>query len=580
MTVKKLLCFLLASAMVFSTFGCGEQQSGTEPTEELPPVVDVEAAYEKLEQDYAQLLANAGGREALESMFPQDGGIHLFYDDVLDLSQAPYSAGSNTKVSVESLTVESFQVGSQEKDTAVVRYDRKTNRLYATGVGTATLNVGDKTYPVTVLKATISMFLITGHSQSAGVGGDPSKSVVCPAGQVYSTYESWIHEGLDWVKEKNEMVPLLDIDVNGWQKDWSFSEMESADLQGMGLGKFTEKRPTNVDALIPGGTGNFGAGSGLAYRWNQLTGEKVWVINAGHGGTGINEWIRGGVDYIHGTKLFQNAQQVMKNEIAAGHYALNRMELFYFSAANGDQDWEVKTYYNTLVGMWNSFKNELATDMDADGKEETLCAMGIVPHWRPAGSDFVDQQFNNAQAVNYMMAADAGYPDVYIASNFCRGFADRKALVAFNKNGNFSYTTQGGVDPVELRPAAIKGTSAMSLFPDSIHLSQAGHNAQGFTMAEGLYKYLNCDVSDLAVRLYEENGRTVYKDNRKIYSGEKILAVPYIEPAVCANWTFEASEGMELIAPQLTGVESTQEGFLKVRNAAGKLLYRVVFNYK
>lgn len=431
--------------------------------------------------------------------------LTMRYDDVLDLTTGDFGMTEDTAVSVQNISITSKQVGTDKKDTAVLTYDAASCQLWATATGTAKLTVGDESWIVTVEPAPISLFLIGGHSVSAGVGGNPAHSVVSQPGQVYSTYESYITAKAD--------------DSWGWEYNWSFSNTAEEDLQTIGIGRYAANRPQTIDALTEGNTGTYGSGSALAYEWNRLTGEKVWVINAGHGGMGLSEWREGAIDYVHASQVFRNAQIVLKNEIAAGHYSLRCMEFFYFSCANGDQTWFTEDYREAFLSMWNGFQNDFSMDMDGDGTPETLSAIGLVPHWRPSGQSFVHEAFNNGQSFNYFMAASEAYPDVFIASSFCRGFdrdhVSADAIRAFYTEDLLQYTLQDGTAPETLIPTALKGYTGNAVFPDQIHVAQLTQNVQGIVMARSLYSQRKGETAR-DVTLYKPYGINTVADGETI----------------------------------------------------------------
>ena len=64
----------------------------------------------------------------------------------------------------------------------------------------------------------------------------------------------------------------------------------------MGIGFAAPAKPAGIDAFAPGGGGTIGEGSALAWKWNQLTGEKVWVLNTAKGGSTIIDWLPSSYD--------------------------------------------------------------------------------------------------------------------------------------------------------------------------------------------------------------------------------------------------------------------------------------------
>ena len=235
---------------------------------------------------------------------PELGKIVMEYDDrlrITDLGQkgAPDSIVSN---------VTSNKIGTDTPDDAVLAY--VDGKLIAVGVGTAAVTWGTGsnavTYNITVEPATISMLMVTGHSLGSGSQGTTSKSIVCEDGEIYCTNERAYAWKITSGSTANETV-------------------EGIDVTGMGLGYGSERRPKNIDALNESGAGTNGVDSGIAYNWAKLTGEKVWILNSAKGSTHLGTWQKGGFNYRHAVELFTTAQEIMYNEVQAGHYKLNKI---------------------------------------------------------------------------------------------------------------------------------------------------------------------------------------------------------------------------------------------------------------
>ena len=197
-------------------------------------------------------------------MAQTESEMTMYYDDHLDVS------GRGAAI-VHAGTPTSYQVGygieAGTKDTAVLTLDGDT--LVATGTGTAQVKLDGVTYDVTVTAAPISLFLLIGQSNMEGDEGNAEQSIVCPDGQVYSTYVP--RASLKESTAANYVPSALtgagrDINVNGTTDGLS-------------------SRP--VYALNEAGDGKMGMDSGLGYQWVQSTGEKVWLVNAAHGGSEI-----------------------------------------------------------------------------------------------------------------------------------------------------------------------------------------------------------------------------------------------------------------------------------------------------
>ena len=251
-------------------------EAGTSQTLEIPS--DAEYLY--------VLATNAAG----DSLLPQrivckentlQEALSLRYDDHHDVS------GKTVEI-IDAGSPTSYQVGygveeNTLRDTAVVTLEGDT--LVATGIGTAKVRIDGTEYAVTVEPAPISLLLIIGQSNAEGMEGSGNQSVICPDGQVYSTYAK--SNGLTGdagltVENAGNYVPSAlagehsTVNING----------TDTKLSGYPVNSLTEE-----------GAGKYGMDSGLAYEWAKQTSEKVWVVNAAHGASSITSWQKGKENY-------------------------------------------------------------------------------------------------------------------------------------------------------------------------------------------------------------------------------------------------------------------------------------------
>ena len=457
--------------------------------------------------------------------------IALKYDDRKDLTALLGQAPVDVTVSNEQVI--SYKVGTQEKDEHVVIYEK--GKLIVTGIGTADLTVNGTTHQVTITPATISMFMITGHSVGAGDGGNIAQSVVCEPGQVYSSHRPYsITSG--------EGGLGYGADVRAGCKN---SDGTDADISSQ----------QHLDAFTAAGIGTLGEGSALGYRWNQLTGDKVWVLNFAVGGSCLNEWQTGVEGHATWTKYhydtavrsFGYAQTVVKNEIAAGHYSFGHMVAFYHNGVNYSNypGWTYEKIEQDYLRMWNGYKNALATDMDGDGDTETIEGLGLLPFY-----NFVNEYTDHFdKPAAYYMASSARYPDIFLASNIYFGWMKEEGLSTFP---DITYTVQNGktpAKPVSIAHSNNGGTSSNSVFckADNMHPTQVVHNAVGMDIAESLYNYLNNAHTTTSVTLQDQAHNAVTSLNMVV--GEKKILVPMITPKVKGNVTYTVDGVLELSYP-------------------------------
>ncbi len=462
---------------------------------------------------------------------PVSKNIALKYDDRKELSALLGQVPVDVEISNEQVT--SYKVGTQEKDAHVVIYEN--GKLIATGIGTADLTVNGTTHTVTVTPATISMFMITGHSVGAGDGGSIGQSVVCEDGQVYSS-----HRPYSIASAEGGLGYGADL-----RAGCTNSAGETVDITSQ----------QHLDAFTAAGVGCPGEGSTFGYQWNKLTGEKVWILNFAVGGSCLNEWQTGvkghatWTEYHYDTavKAFGYAQTVVKNEIAAGHYTFGHMAMLYHNGVNDANypGWTDEKIQADYEAMWNGYKTALATDMDGDDDTETLEGLGIVPFYNFTNryNDLFDKP------AGYYMASSAEYPDVFLASNIYFNWMKEEGLSTFPTP---NYPVQNGTTlkvPVSVAHKDNGGTSENSVFckADNMHPTQVVHNATGMQLAQSMYAYLYEAHETTQVVLKDQAHNAMTQLDMTV--GESKHLVPYITPNVKGNVTYAAEGAVSLRYP-------------------------------
>jgi len=488
---------------------------------------------------------------AAVSVAAEEADITLLYDDRKPLSQLTDATGT---VSVTNEEVTSYKVGSQEKDDHVLIVQDGT--VYAVGTGTATLTVGQTSYTVKVNPAPISLFMITGHSIGAGQEGNGTQSVVVEAGQAYSSYHQ---KSLDVTK------------VDGYGLGWG-SENRVGNSGIMRWDSYGQ-----LDAFAPGEGGNTGAGSGFAYRWNQLTGEKVWVINIAVGGSCLNEWLPGTTGhntaydtnyYGQTVSKFTYAQTILKNEQAAGHYTLAHQGILNFPGYNFTwyNNWSIETLKDNYETLWNAYEKDLTTvDIDGDGTNDGLDVMSFTVCWANGGNLY-------DRPAAWYMGTNGQFGQHVVAS---AGTLDWCAdLSTFPQ---IDYTTQSVAPymPVSKYHTDKGGTSDQSLFckDDTTHYSQVGYNAIGLDMGKNLSAYFKNGAGEAEVtslRLETYNSQLV-GENVKLYAGQMLQITPVVKPVTVSNLTYEVTGNAELTWPLAVKANSAGTATLTVKQGSKTL---------
>ena len=455
--------------------------------------------------------------------------LQLQYDDRKDLETLLGTSVEQVTITEQMPT--SFRVGTQQKDAQVLQYDAQTGILYAVGTGTARLTVDGTEYAVTVTPATLSLVMYTGHSVGHGACGSAAQSVVVEAGQAYSSFDP--------------------------------KSLDTTQTEGYGLGWGSEKRVGDKDVYVTGGgtghidafseekNGTRGSGSALAWQWNNLTGEKLWVINVAVGGSCLNEWLPDASwhstdysDYYNtAVEMYSYAQGIIAQEIAAGHYTLGHMGILYYCGANDKYypGWTQETIEQNYAKLWESFSEDLSADVDGDGIAEAPEFMGLVPYWVVS----LREKLNFDKAAAQYMASSAEYPYIFIASNMLRQFMYDENLEDFPAIG---YTAQSAAVTAPTSVAWAEGESCV-MADDGAHPTQVSYNAIGIDTANNLYAWLsNGDTEPTELTLVDEFC-TELGDSLTVKVGEPKLIAPWFAPDHVDDLTYSIAGNAELSYP-------------------------------
>ncbi|MBQ9794955.1 MAG: prolyl oligopeptidase family serine peptidase, partial [Clostridia bacterium] len=462
----------------------------------------------------------------------EDTSLSLSYDDRYDV------AGKEVEI-LDAGKPTSYQVGygvaEGTLDTAVVTLNG--DKLIATGIGTAKVKIDGVTYTVTVKATPISLIMITGHSMGAGQKGSATQSVICPEGQVYSSHGT--------------------------------TNLGSS-TTGVGISYAALTKAKNVNAFTLAGEGTIGEGSALAWEYNRLTGEKVWVLNTAVGGSNLSEWIPGTTNYKNAVAQFRRAQAILSNEIRAGHYTLSDMGILYHNGANFGYKGTVFTQQdlqNWYDAMWNGFKTEFSTDLDGNGTNETASFLGLVPIWTKSGG----VSYTEDEPAGLFMAASDEYPDIFTASVIGRDWLTNANVAA--KFPEITYTTQN--ETVILRPT----TTAEVFSSDNVHYLQVGYNAVGIDIARNIVAFLENEDETPEVTILTNNGQTAVESTLELNYNIPVLLTPVVEPITENDLTFTVEGCVSLHYPlQITATENG-EGSLTVSHN-GKVLKKILFTCK
>ncbi|MBP5231321.1 MAG: hypothetical protein ILO68_06280, partial [Clostridia bacterium] len=510
---------------------------------------------------------------------PDPQVLEMRYDDRMDLSGKEYTvidAGTPTSYKV------GYGVPEHTPDDAVVRIEGET--LIACGIGTAYVKIDGVITKIDVTAAPISLLLLIGQSNRRGREGNAAQSIVCPDGMVYSTYGddrgATAPEGLS-VSNAAEFAP-------------SALAGEYSLVSAAGDDRLLQYYP--IYGLTEQGDGRMGPDSGIAYEWVRATGEKVWLVNAAHGGTSVSAWQPNGTEYLQCLALFSACRDTLQKEIAAGHFTLSHMGYFWCQGcqdASQSADW----YRTRFLSMHEAMKADHAFDHDSDpstpdvtyefadillvmaGPDGTGYRTGIYES-RPNTyySTYLEMQMKGPRVAQIRLCADPAYPDINLVCTLCDRWLTmpdgtdgvRAYFESMYPDGRVDYTTQVKQKESWYTPA--KATDVK----DSIHYNQIGYNEVGRECARNaaiLLGYLPDTETETTVRFvnwtgYEEVGEITARDS----AGSDTLVVPLVEPCYRSKTvTYAVSEGLSYDGYDLTADASDASGVLTAIGAVGSV---------
>ena len=391
---------------------------------------------------------------------------------------------------------------------------------------------------------------VTGQSNASGScsansGYRLSDSVVCAAGEVYSTYVS--------------TTPSSDS-IAGV----SFSEHCTADNASKfvaGSLRGNESISGNLleyklEALTSDGAGKTGPDSGLAYEWNRLTDDKVWVVNTAWGGSSINTWIPGGASYKTSMAVNKLVQQTYQAEIEAGHYVEGERLAFWLQG-EADKSKTAESYYTSFKKLYHAMADGLNLD-----------AFGIIMVRSNEGSQVnaEDISMSGPRIAQYAAGNSKELSKVHVVSNANEQWVTNDMVKSY-----FAKAYPEGYLAYPTRSALYQLPTSVSEIHSDIHYSQIGHNENGITAAKGMYMALyHSGQEEVKVIWKNKDGEEI--NDLTVGVDETKVAVPVMEPVWLAKQTDYEIDGTGVSFNITSGtVTGKKEGTvtIRTRDAAG-----------
>lgn len=455
--------------------------------------------------------------------------LNLEYNDVFDLDEH-YSGYSIAKIyndAVTSFKVENGMVSSF-KDTSVLEKE-DDNSFYCSGIGNArvllvksadlstakkvlsgqsTSSINSLVLNISVTPAPLTIVYISGQSNGEGsvaanLGYHPEDSVVCEKGEVFSTYAP----SNDSRAQKISGIPTFSVCTKEQAPDYVAGSLSLNNTLSVSGNELTYK----LDSLTLNGQGKTGPDSGFAYKYNELTGDKVWMVNAAWGGTAVNKWIKGADAYERALAVYKEAEKTYEAEISSGHF-VEGSRLCIWVQGEADKKNTVSAYREHFVEVTNNLTNELSLDR-----------FGIILTRSSKDTQYKSYKDNALTApriVQPAIANDKSFEKVYLISRAHEIWVTDSGVEEY-----FKSKYPQGILSYPLRDNATISAIPTTMYEvhNDVHFSQAGHNENGMDAAENMYYAVTGQQRDVSVLWLKENGSFAY-DN----SLDANLNIPFV----------------------------------------------------
>lgn len=511
--------------------------------------------------------------------------VGLEYDDRVSLADKFETelSGDNWEIlAVTNETVESYQVSQGRKintlDEHVIVQDGESGTdVIASGVGMAEILLvpGDKLdlareiingsvgeskrteevsavqINVEVKPAVLSLMYVTGQSNAEGWCTDSNyqldQSVACKAGEVYSTYPP------STVSKSNK--------ITGLKFTSDCTPVNASDFVAGALTGNESVSGKNMvyplNSLTMEGNGKTGPDAGMAYEWNFLTGDKVWVINTAYGSTSIMEWVPGGVYYERSVSVNRLAQQTYQAEISANHYTSGEIMLFWLQGET-DKRMKAEEYYSYFEILYNNLVSELS--LDGFG-------MIMVRSYEGACTNAEDISMSGPRIAQYAAGNSTELSKAYVVSNVNEQWVTDVGVEnyfnkAYEESLSLDYPTHGGSQSLP--------TSVAEVHAD-VHYSQVAHNENGITAAKGMYSALReTAVSVSSVSWKNRYGEMI--SSLKVDKAKAEIAVPVADPSYSGKKVHYITIGPVVYDAETGTVSATGKGiaFIIAQDSSGR----------
>lgn len=260
--------------------------------------------------------------------------------------------------------------------------------------------------------------------------------------------------------------------------------------------------------------GKTGIDSAFAYEWYKNTGEKVWIINAGHHGSKIQSWMPTSEEtdnnFWQAVELYRGAEKILSREIKAGHYVLAHKGIIW---CQGENNYRMGSgeYVSRFQEMYEAFEEQLNGEGIAGLERELdFCGINIVRAAMDTPDNEEDFVLTGPRSAQFYMTTGEFDEKIILAANVSEKWGNDNSVKEYfaDKYGNDE--DFNAAYPKE--DTQIKMPTSVREVHGGFHYTQLAYNEIGFDAADNICEMISAGKNGKAgveeIELVMEDGVT------------------------------------------------------------------------
>ncbi len=523
----------------------------------------------------------------------ENGVLHIRYQDT-------YTFKSEIR-EIKDVVITSKVTGTDTPDAKLLVLQSDNKSIYADGCGSATVVFRGRETKVQVDPSPINMLFVTGQSNASGDGISSDTPGYEELKKTYAQYYKRTEPTMAYFTFGDQR---LSIDPAADYADLQAAENPMYSW-GSDFRDYTQYVPTTLDWETA--SNRYGAqpqvfadvnntsfasagwSAALAYEWNRVTGERVWVVNVSQGGMEIQQFMPRedeykNNEYYQAVKTFNLALETLYKEVDAGHFTLNHMAYYWFHGESnsavselnytgkyaeylgGSREYRFNTnrgcrymtaqeYAEAFAKVHAGFMQDVVYNHNGVTKELEYCGIMTVRTKVGEKLNNYDQiGMTGARTAEYFMGASLaeGYDNVYVVSNVTENWIGKTTEEADANTEAYFLKTYGSAAKFKEIFGYDMPTTAFEVHPQ-VHYLMKGHNEMGMDCARNSLRIILLTNPENCYKLPNESAYSMNEEVSIVLIGED--GYSEIDGTVTLN-----KDGQAVLYPQITPLFRAVEG--------------------